>query len=1209
MADISTVQLPDGLVYNIKDAKSRDHLVYSVKGTQTAATGSWTGTIDLPALYDGLTIAYYLPYNGNGNATLNLTLNTGAVTGAVNCYVTDTTRLTTHYKAGSTILLTYWSAGSISVAGTATTDDRWTHSEYDTNTNTIAYRVREGSTGYKTKTVLYRYEILLTYDDVYLLPVNTSSNVTATTKTLTSEEFNPFGKIFVYNTTGTVTAGNTVDASYLWIGYQDVDLRWPFNTGYTLTPYKAVYIVAEPRPNSRAVLHNPAITQTLPETEDGLLYIYFGQAYSTSQSTLSINHPVYMFKNGAIREVSDISLCSANRSSVYNYIDTFKDGIDNFPFNDVVVDIDPVQDLHGYDYPWAEGGGPNLYNGSNYTLAEHQYIRGSSPYDVVYYAGTTNRSIIMSCAPSSKYSVTSGAKGTMRVGSFQTSPAASSTPTVFAIATSSSDPVGLEITTGANDKYLFIQFFIDADVTNYGSTLENSLNGFVLKKDSNICPISGWAGCNITHTGANIWGGEKMANDMVAAVNNTSYCTKGEDTNGKYVTLTGSYAISTHLFNGPFKDNTQYTFIFSWSKSADTRTVNMAISYTDGTYDTVWAEQTTVTAGEKYKFVAVSAKGKTVSHISGYYHSGTSYLYYEECGWFEGVLTVNDYVPYIGVSYPFVWGKNLFDASNYESFSGYFDNGTHKVVSNAGHTIVYIPCTPNTTYTASRLRNYNNERFELTYSDVVPSSGSAISSTYSTITNSGSNIGETLSISITTGPSAKYLLCWAWWSSSIVEGEPLPKDTLQIEIGPTATAYTPYNGGIVYYGTLNPLTGVLTSKYLLQHITGGFLDDLSNAKDGNKSITLPMPSGTVSKLITKAYFSHFKWNISVSRDNLPLWNIGSWSGYTGYAQLCVPGTFTTGDEVNAWAASQEVPIQALWELSVPLTYQLTPVEINSFLGVNNFWADSGKTLLDFYNNNLDDILVNDIKRLQSYEDSNDDHLEEIEDNLSDLSNTVNSNYGDFTSLNSFVMGKVYKLTEDTTFADGVTYYQKIHDVDGNFDYYIKYEDRTGNPSSLGLYVLIDDPNSLAVKVNKNTNNILTNANDIASLEDVIMGVTGLTETQKDGVSSIILGYIEYPENSNTFYYGVTIGNAVKYTNNTKTDFPGDSRTYYQISAGQTFSLHAKDRVQFWMQGNLTGWFSFSDNTFHSVHEKVQQDISIGDWQMSNSNGFGIKYVG
>ena len=111
---------------------------YYVIGTQTASTAAWTGTIPASKLHNGLTIAYYLPYASaaSTNVTLNLTLSTGATTGAINVYYTGTTRMTTHYGAGSTIILTYFEAGAIKVSGTATTDARWTHSDYNTNTNT-----------------------------------------------------------------------------------------------------------------------------------------------------------------------------------------------------------------------------------------------------------------------------------------------------------------------------------------------------------------------------------------------------------------------------------------------------------------------------------------------------------------------------------------------------------------------------------------------------------------------------------------------------------------------------------------------------------------------------------------------------------------------------------------------------------------------------------------------------------------------------------------------------------------------------------------------------------------------------------------------------------------------------------------------------------------------------------------------------------------
>ena len=137
MGNIDKIQLPNGNTYDINDTYKSG--IYTVIGTQTAATASWTGALHgVSALYNGLTINYYLPYAGvsSTNVTLNLTLDDGTTTGAKNCYI-NTSRLTTHYGAGRTIVMTYYSAGSISISGTATTDDRWIcDAYYDTNSDT-----------------------------------------------------------------------------------------------------------------------------------------------------------------------------------------------------------------------------------------------------------------------------------------------------------------------------------------------------------------------------------------------------------------------------------------------------------------------------------------------------------------------------------------------------------------------------------------------------------------------------------------------------------------------------------------------------------------------------------------------------------------------------------------------------------------------------------------------------------------------------------------------------------------------------------------------------------------------------------------------------------------------------------------------------------------------------------------------------------------
>ena len=116
----------------------------SVVGTHTSATKMWTGNIPIPALYDGLTIAFYVPYSSasstnsevgdtsaNSNVWLKLTLSDGTTTDWIPVYWNATSRLTTHHGAGSTVVLTYWSAPKVS--GT-TSSARWTHADYNTNT-------------------------------------------------------------------------------------------------------------------------------------------------------------------------------------------------------------------------------------------------------------------------------------------------------------------------------------------------------------------------------------------------------------------------------------------------------------------------------------------------------------------------------------------------------------------------------------------------------------------------------------------------------------------------------------------------------------------------------------------------------------------------------------------------------------------------------------------------------------------------------------------------------------------------------------------------------------------------------------------------------------------------------------------------------------------------------------------------------------------
>ena len=278
---------------------------YTVIGTQTAATGSWTGKIDVPALYDGIRILYYLPYAGSGNATLNLTLSDGTTTGAINCYY-NTGRLTTHYGAGQNFHLTYWSAGSISIAGTATTDDRWiVEAQY--YSNTVSQLRHDYTTLYAGTAGIFPYTLIMMNKDGNYESIVTSSS-TGTSKARNTAGFVP-GRLALNYVNGTTTNGNKISASNysIYEAYTGFDARYSFNISTTgLTVGKPVYLVGTIT-NGLFYLDTTWWTQTLPTTADGKVYMYVGQTYniysvaSDYRVNIEPDHPMYVYTNGALR--------------------------------------------------------------------------------------------------------------------------------------------------------------------------------------------------------------------------------------------------------------------------------------------------------------------------------------------------------------------------------------------------------------------------------------------------------------------------------------------------------------------------------------------------------------------------------------------------------------------------------------------------------------------------------------------------------------------------------------------------------------------------------------------------------------------------------------------------------------------------------------------------------------------------------------------
>ena len=187
---------------------------------------------------------------------------------------------------------------------------------------------------------------------------------------------------------------------------------------------------------------------------------------------------------------------------------SFDDGMNDMPLKELVVNIEPVQDLHGYDSPWVGGSGKNIvdvnnptYTGTNISVTDgtikseqpsgagsNRYISytvegltvGTTYYLSVYVlTNTTGDRIKLSLQSGGTGSAQTGYGGTGYIGfAFE----ATETSAVFRITQTSNgswtaDKLQLEVGSSRTD---YIPY-------------------------ENICPISGWTGMEIQHTGENLF--------------------------------------------------------------------------------------------------------------------------------------------------------------------------------------------------------------------------------------------------------------------------------------------------------------------------------------------------------------------------------------------------------------------------------------------------------------------------------------------------------------------------------------------------------------------------------------------------------------------------------------------------------------------------------------------------------------------------------
>lgn len=221
------------------------------------------------------------------------------------------------------------------IAGTGTTNYN-THYEITygnglqetADANDVNYQNREYYPSRKTGAVINRYNLAFTKGNNRLIGVANEDNVVAKTKTYTTESFDPFGEIYYFNRSASRAANTNIGNGELYRQMM-MDLRYSFNCGgydtaSTLTAREPLYLVCVPQTDGQVKLNSDPISQTLPTSDDGLVYIYLGTVYEDTNPyrlNLSLHHPVYWYKNGSVRQYTNYANHAITADSATNDAD------------------------------------------------------------------------------------------------------------------------------------------------------------------------------------------------------------------------------------------------------------------------------------------------------------------------------------------------------------------------------------------------------------------------------------------------------------------------------------------------------------------------------------------------------------------------------------------------------------------------------------------------------------------------------------------------------------------------------------------------------------------------------------------------------------------------------------------------------------------------------------------------------------------------
>lgn len=331
--------------------------------------------------------------------------------------------------------------------------------------------------------------------------------------------------------------------------------------------------------------------------------------------------------NGALIEKAPIITDTASGA-----IASFSDGADDLPLKSLIVDINPVQDLHGQDAPYPAGGGKNIlpYATIESPLTKNGITFVRSQDGSIAVNGTSTASfaqtfVDFALQPGSYY-FNCGNSFSIQPNTYAYIRDIDNSRTLAEINANSigiDKPFSIDVQTNVRFYMVFGAAGLVISGTLYPMVRLASVTDATYAPYENICPISGWTSVGVNQFAVNVWDEEWELGDISAST--------GENAVSNTVIRTKNYI--------PVKPNTKYYAYINDSGSGPLRARFYGIN--KDFIGTAPKDRTAVTYNQPFttpdncyymRFTPQATYGTTYNHDISINYPGTDHDYHPYTG-------------------------------------------------------------------------------------------------------------------------------------------------------------------------------------------------------------------------------------------------------------------------------------------------------------------------------------------------------------------------------------------------------------------------------------------------------------------------------------------------------------------------------------------------------------------------------------------------